>query len=208
MDLATGTRWNAPPPCPRAIPGTVDVWRIDLDTAPDGVRDPLCAQERTRATRIVREPARTRWARSRGLLRTVLGSYLEHGPGKLRFEVGAHGKPALHGDVDRASGLRFNLSHSDRLMLVAVSTGREVGVDVELVRKRYSEELLRAWTMREAAVKCLGTGLASAPAGGGAGDPRPALWSTELDLGPWGAVAAIAVAGREACELRCWDWRG
>jgi phosphopantetheinyl transferase len=212
MDIETGTRWSAPPPCPRAIPGTVDVWRIDLDTTPDGVRDLLCTQERARATRIVREPARTRWARSRGLLRNVLGRYLEHGPEKLRFEVGAHGKPALADAAGRTHELRFNLSHSDRFMLVAVSTGREVGVDVELVRERHAQELLRAWTMREAAVKCLGTGLAAAPAGGdedgGRGERMGELWSAELDPGPWGAVAAIAAAGREACELRCWDWLG
>jgi 4'-phosphopantetheinyl transferase len=136
----------------------------------------------------------------------VLGGYLEYDPEKLRFELERHGKPALTDAAGVTHELRFNLSHSDRFMLVAVTAGREVGVDVELVRERYSVELLRAWTTREAAVKCLGTGLAPAPAGAqdDAG-PHPALWSTELDVGPR-AVAAIAVAGREACELRCWTW--
>jgi phosphopantetheinyl transferase len=205
VDTATSTPWSTPPPCPRPIPGVVDVWRADLDAAGSNrLTDLLCAQERERAARIVRDPARTRWACSRGLLRTILGRYLECDPKELLFELGPHGKPAL---TDAAGGahdeLRFNLSHSDRLMLVAVSAGREVGVDGERMRERYSEELLRAWTMREAAVKCLGTGLGSTPAAYDA-DLNAALWTVELDAGPR-AVAGLAVAGVEVCELRCWN---
>ena len=63
-------------------------------------------------------------------------------------------------------------------------------------------ELLRAWTRQEARVKCLGVGLGGAPA---AADENAELWTEELDVGT-SAVAAVAVAGEEACELRCWDW--
>jgi hypothetical protein len=46
--------------------------------------------------------------------------------------------------------------------------------------------------MREAMVKCFGTGLASAPVAGGADSIAP-LWTAELEIGPH-AVAALAVA--------------
>jgi phosphopantetheinyl transferase len=130
------------------------------------------------------------WARSRGVLRELLGRYLDADPRTLRLEVGPHGKPALEGGAGVGSNLRFNLSHSGELMLVAVTAGREVGVDVERARERYTAEFLRAWTLHEATVKCLGTGLATEPvAGDGASD---GLWRTELDVGSR-AFAALAV---------------
>jgi 4'-phosphopantetheinyl transferase len=182
----------------------VDVWRADLGEArSDGLLDMLCAQERARAARIVGERNRALWARSRTILRVLLGRYVDRDPSELRFELGPHGKPALRDSTGQASDLRFNLSHSDELMLVAVTAGREVGVDVERARERCTTEFLRTWTMREATVKCLGTGLASAPLAGQE-DPTIGLWTAELDLGPR-AAAAVAVRGEEACELRCWE---
>ena len=56
----------------------------------------------------------------------------------------------MHRDAQQIPDLRFNLSHSGELMLVAVTAAREVGVDVELARDRYPAEFLREWTMREA----------------------------------------------------------
>ena len=132
----------------------------------------------------------------------LLGRYLDRDPRRLALELGVHGKPALRGTAGQAHELRFNLSHSGELMLVAVTTGREVGVDIELMRAGRTAELLRAWTVREAAVKCLGVGLGGAPP---AADESTELWTEELDVGT-GAVAAVAVAGRERCEVRRWRW--
>jgi 4'-phosphopantetheinyl transferase len=242
MDVATGTPWSAPPPSPRAIPGVIDVWRADLATVADELRELLCARERARAARILSERNRTLWARSRGVLRALLGRYLDCDPRELRFELGPHGKPALgeiapamrSGEVERPAvgGLRFNLSHSDELMLVAVTAGREVGVDVEVARdptrgavdepaiaarvlgsdqarrlegldgEQRTREFLRVWTVREAAVKCLGTGLASMPIADDAA--LAGVWTAELDVGPR-AAAAVAVQGVEVYELRWWD---
>lgn len=196
----------------RATPGVLDVWRVDLGrTADDALSDLLCEQERARAARIVPARKRTLWAHSRGVLRELLARYLDADPRALRFAPGPHGKPGLR---DREAGqggrgerpdLRFNLSHSGELMLVAITAGREVGVDVERARARCTAELLRTWTTHEATVKCLGTGLAAKPpAGDGAGD---GLWTAELDVGPR-AFAAVALAGTGECELRLRDWPG
>jgi 4'-phosphopantetheinyl transferase len=125
--------------------------------------------------------------------------------------------------------LSFNLSHSGEVALYAVSAKRAVGIDVELAHRRKidelaiaermlghaqarrlasmekgkrARELLRAWVVYEAAVKCRGTGLAT-PRGGSTADD---LWTAELDVGPR-AAAAVAVE-RGPCTLRCWEWRG
>src|SRR5580700_2071421 len=207
MDIATATHRRPPQPNPRTIPGVIDVWRADLSAAENyGLAELLCVEERARAERILDERKRALWARSRGVLRALLGRYLNADPRELRFELGPHGKPALalRGQARQIPVLRFNLSHAGALMLLAVTAEREVGVDVEHAHERYSAEFLRAWTMREAAVKCLGTGLGSAPITG-EGSPGAVLWTAELDAGPR-TTASLAVEGEQACELRCWDW--
>jgi phosphopantetheinyl transferase len=168
----------------------VEVWRADLDVAPGWLEDLLCASERARAARIVHERKRVRWARSRGMLRLLLARYLDADPRALRFELGARGKPALEGGPAQDSDLRFNLSHSGELLLVAVAAGMEVGADIECANERHTTEFIRTWTMHEATVKCLGTGLTSMPVENEA--PPGGLWTTELDVGPR-ATAAIAV---------------
>lgn len=211
MLATTDRRWTPAPARPRATQGVVDVWRADLAVAEEGLGELLSAEELERVARIVQERRRVLWASSRGVLRAVLGCYLDRDPRALRFELGPHGKPALHGGGGQAPDLRFNLSHSGEIVVVAVSAGREVGVDVERIRGRYTAELLRAWTLREAAVKCHGTGLTLAPAAPDA-DPTAGLWTAELDVGPQ-AAAAVAVEGGKyvdggQCELCCWEWRG
>ena len=204
----------------RARVGVLEVWRVDLSrVAEEELRELLCAQESARAAQIGDARRRALWVRSRGVLRLLLARYLDGDPRALRFAYGAQGKPALRERAPRACGgaagtgararaggradVRFNLSHSRELMLVAVTAGREVGVDVEHARERHTAEFLRAWTLREASAKCLGTGLAAEPLAGGSA--RAGLWTSELDVGAR-ASAAIAVAGGEECELRRRDW--
>jgi 4'-phosphopantetheinyl transferase len=192
----------------RASAGAIDVWRVDLTAIEDGLDDLLCADERARAARIVPARKRVLWARSRGVLRALLGRYLERDPRALRFALGPHGKPALAHDGTDEGDLRFNLSHSGGLALVAVTAGHEVGVDLELARERYTAEFLRTWVAREAVVKCRGLGIEVAAPGDSTsvvatqGDP----WTAGLDVGP-DFAAAIAVEGGP-CELHIRDWRG
>jgi phosphopantetheinyl transferase len=188
------------PPHVRASAGAIDVWRADLMAIEGNLEDLLCADERARAARIVPARKRVLWARARGVLRALLGRYLERDPRALRFALGPHGKPALAHDGTDEGDLRFNLSHSGPLALIAVSAGREVGVDIERARERYTAEFLRTWVAREAVVKCRGLGLGIALAT--QGDP----WTAGLDVGP-DFAAAIAVEDGP-CELHIRDWRG
>jgi hypothetical protein len=204
---ATPIRCRAPGAATvRTTAGVVDVWRADLTAIGDRPAQLLCAEELARAARILPERKRVLWARSRGLLRALLGRYLDRDPHELRFVLGPYGKPALVSEEPTRPGptedLRFNLSHSGGLGLYAVTVGREVGVDIEHARDRYTAELLRAWVAHEAAVKCLGLGLVKSRGA----LPQDELWTTRLDIGP-DAAAAIAVAGGR-CELRRREWNG
>jgi 4'-phosphopantetheinyl transferase len=155
--------------------------------------------------------------REGGVLREVLGCYLGEEPAEIELQMGEHGKPAL---ADSSSPLRFNLSHSGGLALVAVTHGREVGIDVERIRPRrglpkLAERALdpsaaaavratlpaersaafhQAWTRREAIAKCLGTGL-------GTPLPSTAVTAATLDVGP-GYAASLAVTEDEVPSLQ------
>ena len=176
---------SAQQPAPAA--DEVHVWRIDLAA---GAGSPaaatlLSSDERERAARLLCEHKRTRFIAGRSALRRLLGQYLDKAPQTLVFRYGPHGKPAL---VTGASEtiLTFNFSHSEDLALLAVATGREVGIDIEyrhrdisvapfarhilseneaaalqrLPEEQHQQALLAAWTRKEAYVKALGEGLA------------------------------------------------
>jgi 4'-phosphopantetheinyl transferase len=142
----------------------------------------LCAGERGRVETMAPELAR-RFVAARGALRELLGSLLGIAPADVEIRYGAHGKPELGGE------LRFNLAHSGELVLIAVALGRDVGVDVELVRRLSDRDtlaravldadeeqaltglpeaerdaaLLAAWTRKEALLKAIGEGVGQDP---------------------------------------------
>jgi len=153
--------WAPGPLHPLLAPGALHVWRADLTAVTNEVCELLCGEERSRAARIVRERNRELWQRSRGLLRELLGRYLQRDPRSLRFITGPHGKPALPpGPVPDAgesaapqrrsstgpARVSFNLSHSQGLALYAFAEASAVGVDVEAARRPVAEVAIAART--------------------------------------------------------------
>ena len=162
----------------------VHVWHAsrDADDAElDRFRALLTPDEIRRADRFVAPSDRRRFAVGRGRVRSILGRYLDQDPAALRFTPNPHGKPGL------ADGpLRFNLSHSGSLLLLAVTSDREVGVDIEQIRPDFGGEAIarrffapaevesllslppeartlaffQGWTRKEAYIKAHGKGLA------------------------------------------------
>ncbi|MGH8727033.1 MAG: 4'-phosphopantetheinyl transferase family protein [Burkholderiales bacterium] len=163
-----------------AKPDQVDVWRAAPRALPE-IKAMLTPDELQRAARFHFEKDRRRFIAVRAWLREVLACYLDTPPADLRFDYGAHGKPTL----TRRSDLRFNLSHSHDLALLAVSKSRELGVDVEFMKEAVAgpeiaarffsaaeaaelrglpKEQQRAaffagWTRKEAYIKATGAGL-------------------------------------------------
>jgi 4'-phosphopantetheinyl transferase len=139
---------------------------------------------------MLRAEARGRWIAARWALRGVLGRYLRQDPAGIELRTGSLGKPML---AEKGESLRFNLSHSGDLALVAIARGREVGVDVERIGAR-TAGFYADWTRREATAKCFGTGL-------GAPLPDDPVILLDLDAPP-GFAAAVAVSGDAAPALR------
>jgi 4'-phosphopantetheinyl transferase len=134
---------------PELEPGAVHVWLIDLDGPPDLAL--LSTAERDRAQRFATATLTRRWSRARSGLRRVLAAYAGAEPEELAIEPAAcvhcgepHGKPYLADPP--LDALRFNLSHSADLAVVAVAHDREVGVDVEATRAgRRMEGIAGRW---------------------------------------------------------------
>lgn len=165
----------------------VDLWKIALtDPVPslEYLSGLLSADETNRANRFVFERDRNKFIRTRGLLRIILGRYLEIGPELIEFRYEPGGKPRV-ADALNPFRLRFNVSHSAEIALIAVGFGRELGIDVEYIRPNVDvleiathffspREILElsglpgnqqihgffnCWTRKEAFVKAIGLGL-------------------------------------------------
>jgi 4'-phosphopantetheinyl transferase len=179
--------WPLPPAEPVLGATDVHVWAAHLDLPPESLASlaaTLDEAEFARATRFRYEKHRNRFTAARGILRSILGNYLDRAPGELQFEYGATGKPALIGRF--AENLFFNLAHSEDLALIAVTHLGEVGIDVERLRSIADVDKLVArffsqrenarfqqlssdekniayfnlWTRKEALLKATGEGIA------------------------------------------------
>jgi len=179
--------WSVPGWAPEMQVAEVHVWRCRLESPPGEsakLGEDLSPSEKNRAARFVREEDRRRFILSHSALRGILGSYLQVDPKRIAFRVNRYGKPFLGGQF-RKSDMRFNMAHSGSFALVAIAWGREIGVDVELVRdavdflqiaerffsieeRRYlssqpstrmKEAFFQCWSRKEAYIKALGKGL-------------------------------------------------
>lgn len=111
----------------------VHVWRVSLDQPAANYALLLSSDEQMKAERFRFEQDRRRFTVGRGTLRKVLGCYLNASPESLVFEYGANGKPSLSTQMLQTE-LCFNLSHSEEMMLLAVTQKRAVGIDLEYIR--------------------------------------------------------------------------
>ena len=164
-------------------PAEVHVWAVELDRGEHEVAalgGVLTADELLRAGRIRSETGRRRAVVTRAAVRKLLAREVGRAPEELVFAVGPHGKPRLD---DRDTAVRFNLSHSADLALIAITGGVEVGIDVEEIRPRkdlgavarrvFTEAereaveiggeraFYRHWVAKEAFVKATGRGVES-----------------------------------------------
>lgn len=183
---AAGTTWPILSDPPPLAPGEVQIWKVDIRPAA-AVIPPLMARlapdEHERARRFVFDRHRYRYIRARAALRALLGRHLGVPPEAVALRTAPGGKPFL---AEAGAPLHFNLSHSGDLALIALTTGGEIGVDLEAVRPRADDwvalarryfapeevealetytpservqAFFRGWTRKEAIVKLLGDGL-------------------------------------------------
>ena len=90
--------WPPPPTAWPLAATDVHVWAVPLDSAPPALPQlaaTLASEERQRAARFRFPRDRDRFIAGRGLLRAILGRYLDLDPAEVEFAYGPHGKPFL-----------------------------------------------------------------------------------------------------------------
>lgn len=148
----------------------------------DLLLDRLTGQEQERAKGYRFPKDRLRFIRARVFLRHLLAGHLGCEPAEIAFKCNQWGKPTIEHPAEH--DLHFNLSHSEDVVLIAMSSSAEIGVDVErirevradnaIVRRQFSTPeqhyvakardrvaaFFAIWTAKEAYIKGLGYGLA------------------------------------------------
>lgn len=200
-----------PPPLRLPDADELHLWRASLaptDAQAAELARTLSDEEHARMERLVAPHDRRCFVAARGLLRELLGRYLQRDPASIAFAYGHAGKPELDGARNEA-GLRFNLAHSGEVALYAITVGRRVGVDVEALRtlahlselsrlvfsereraelwahprSRRQRAFFDGWVRKEAVLKALGHGL------------RAGLEATEVSLARSDGLLLRAVDG-------------
>lgn len=167
---------------------TVIVWRISFDRLVcqyDSYFEILDDAEKTRATRYHFDKDRQSFALTRASLRLILAGYLSVESSSIQFAYNRHGKPFLDLQSSTGEPIRFNVSHSGRFGLIAVTQSAAVGVDIEYCKRdidlielasrffskgecaslkslpesEHHMAFYRCWTRKEAYVKAVGEGL-------------------------------------------------
>lgn len=168
-----------------------EVWYVEVGSVPASFDELLDHRERERRDRLSGSADRARLVGAWALARAVLGERVGRDPRSLVFDRtcrlcgsgAAHGKPRLVG----SPGVDFSIAHAGDLAVLAVTAGREIGVDVESTvgREVVGPDLERAlseserrdfhehgggyadfvvrWTRKEAVLKATGRGLAIHP---------------------------------------------
>jgi 4'-phosphopantetheinyl transferase len=111
-------------------PGKVDIWHVELDRVSETMMEHLSSQDLREVGRIPSREERSTFLKVRSAVRSVLAQYLGCSPDSMEFEQ----QPGGLSLASPASLLRFHLSHSENLLLVAVTFARQVGIDVEFMR--------------------------------------------------------------------------
>lgn len=167
---------------------TIHVWQAfvpHFDGCLEKLEMLLSRDERLKSDQFYFEKDRALFVVAHGILRKLLGRYLDILPDHVLFEKGPYGKPEIVGLSRVRAPFCFNISHSHELVVFAFSTQCGIGVDVERVRRlpdflgiaqgyfhpKEVEQLIKTpagqqrdlfyecWTKKEAFIKGTGEGL-------------------------------------------------
>jgi 4'-phosphopantetheinyl transferase len=144
---------------PQTLPaGQAHLYVADITdwvpSATEVLRNATSADEQTRALRFRKRADQERSLVAHGMLRLLLGRYLNREPTRLAFTTGAHGKPWIASNSVDHPGieppLHFNLAHAGGLVVIGIAE-RPLGVDIEMVPTTFDtlEELGPALYGRE-----------------------------------------------------------
>jgi len=233
----------------QALDREIHVWSSQLDQ-PEDVVESYCQilgeGDRSRLSRYKTEQLRNRHTVARGILVSLIALYTRKDVRQIELESDGFHKPLLKTSTDGCV-LQFSVSHCDQMAMYAFARRKLIGVDVESCRApndwtevkeicfsdyekawfsklpdaNKAKRFVEAWTIKEAYLKAIGTGLAISPASveldfdEGSGYQLRRLpdeyndgkrWNIlSLSLVP-GFTTAVVVEETAECKLRTLSW--
>lgn len=165
----------------------IDIWLCDLKQLSGDINNfysILSEDERDRADKLKVEDKKQQYIITRGTLRQRLGLLSNIDPKDFVFDYLEHGKPVLFNDVNHAD-IKFNVSHSNDLALIAIAQKQNIGIDIEKINREANHQALMTrffseaeqvefqnipeayeaeafcacWTRKEAFIKAIGSGV-------------------------------------------------
>jgi 4'-phosphopantetheinyl transferase len=168
----------------------IDIWcafcdRITDPTLLQRYTQLLTEAERGQEARFHFAEDRHRYRVTRALLRTTLSRYADMAPERWTFTPNAYGRPSISNEADAARRISFNLSHTRKLVVLAITREHELGIDTEdtltrappleiadrffargevaslraLPPERQPARFFQYWTLKESYIKARGMGL-------------------------------------------------
>jgi 4'-phosphopantetheinyl transferase len=171
-------------------PDQIHLWFTFFDAIRDDglldrYRSLLSEEELIREQRIHLAKSRHRYLVTRALVRTVLSRYAPIAPEHWLFVQNPYGKPGIFSGDPLVDKISFNISHTEGLVVVGVTSGGALGVDTENILSRQApvaaaaayfsceesgaiallhpqqrpERFFQYWTLKESYIKARGRGL-------------------------------------------------
>jgi 4'-phosphopantetheinyl transferase len=177
-------KWLNPPDKLILSDEEAHIWRADLEIDEcfqSSFLKLLSSDEKNRAQKFRFAKNSQNFIAARGILRSLIGKYLEINPAEVSFQYSKFGKPG----IAHNNSLQFNISHSQNVALFAFTKRFTIGVDVEFVNpnieakdiatnffskneilnllalpeEQQSLGFFNCWTRKEAFIKAVGEGL-------------------------------------------------
>lgn len=165
-------------------PNHVHIWSVNVSAHENRLPiywEILNDEEKLKALRYKFDKDRNCYVIARSILKKLLSIYLNIRARHIEIKLGDYGKPYIH----HSSKINFNISHSNKAILIGFVLNDNFGIDVEYTQRKlnvkrlakqfFSEEELNAllalditdrlqgfyncWTRKEAFIKALGSGL-------------------------------------------------
>jgi 4'-phosphopantetheinyl transferase len=186
QDVALASNWQLPAP----IGKTIHIWQADFSKWQPHLSMLVMnlSQEERQCLQRFRDPVlANRYIIGRGLLRVFLERYQGIAAARIQIITNAYGKPKLWANSD--ASLRFNLAHTEDMVLYGFSNCYSIGIDVEQVDPSFVSQFeaqriltniewtlwkslsdkdrisafFQTWVRKEAALKALGVGFSIEP---------------------------------------------
>lgn len=176
--------WKSTKIKPKLKEGQIHLWRINISQLKPSIEkywNILTEDEKIKAKKFRFKKDFNCSVIARGVLRELLGLYLNEAPNRLIFNYSSYKKPIL----EHPNLIKFNVSHSNNSIIIAITKSTEVGVDVEFIKSNMEFDDIAAsffsnkeiqqlntlnkknraigffncWTRKEAFIKAEGSGL-------------------------------------------------